>query len=119
MNVQSDRRSPSRVVAEPPLATHVVGLNADLTITELTYGGFRVEGPVAFVDDADYDFLVSAPDGAGVVRISAKAVHCRMRRRTPSPMFETGFVASEIAGHRAGPAVAALIESLTSVLRFD
>jgi hypothetical protein len=119
VDVQSDRRLSPRVVAEPPLATHVVGLDADLTITELSFGGFRVEGPIAFVDDADYDFLVEASDGAGVVRISAKAVHCRMRRRAPSPMFETGFVASEIAGHRAGPAVAALIESLTSVLRFD
>ena len=119
MDVQSDRLHSHRIVAQPPLTTHVVGLDADLTITELTFDGFRVEGPIAFVDDADYDFLVAAPDGAGVVRISAKAVHCRMRRRTPSPMFETGFVASEIAGHRAGPAVAALIESLTSVLRLN
>jgi len=117
--VETDRRRSPRVVAEPPLATHVVGLDADLTITEVSLGGFRVEGPIAFVDDADYDFLVAAPEGTGVVRISAKAVHCRMRRRAPSPMFETGFVASEIAGHRAGPGVAALIDSLTCVLQFD
>jgi hypothetical protein len=119
VDVQIDRRRFPRVVAEPPLATHVVGLNADLTIIELSFGGFRVEGPIAFVDDADYDFLVTSPDGIGVVRISAKAVHCRMRRRAPKPVFETGFVASEVAGHRAGPGVAALIESLTAVLQFD
>jgi hypothetical protein len=119
VDAHPDRRQSPRVVAEPPLPTHVVGLDANLTITELSFGGFRVEGPVAFVDDADYEFLVSAPDGAGVVRLSAKAVHCRVRRRAPSPVFETGFVVSEVAGHRAGPGVTALIESLTSVLQFQ
>lgn len=114
----SDRRQTPRIVVEPSLRARVVGLDADFSLVEMSFDGFRLEGPVAFVDGADYEILVSPANGSAVVRIEAVATFCHVLATTPRLMFDTGFRVSDIHAH-AQKSLQALIEGLSSVLEFE
>jgi hypothetical protein len=110
----AERRRSPRILIDPPIRARVVGLDTEISIAEVSFGGFRVESPVAFEQNAEYEFLVLPRVGHEVMRIDATAVHCRVLSSEPIVLFETGFAFTE--GARSWLGIEALIGSALSVL---
>jgi hypothetical protein len=111
--MSTDRRESPRVTPERPLHARAEGVDADLTLLDVSLGGFLIEGPVAFSRGASHRFRISAPTGGRVIELRAQAVRCRLRSARPIPIYQTGFA---FLNHRHPSSVArvqALIESLT------
>jgi hypothetical protein len=117
--MQVERRRSPRIIVEPSLRARIVGLEGEAALVELSFDGFRLESPIAFVDQADYEFLIAPHEGAPLVRIRALACHCHVLSAEPRLMFETGFAFADRQDFETQLGVEALIESLTSVLVFD
>jgi hypothetical protein len=112
------RRSP-RIIVEPSMRAKIVGLEGEAAMVELSFDGFRLESPVAFVDQAVYEFLIAPHAGGALVRVRATACHCHVLSAEPRLMFETGFAFADRQDFETQLGVETLIESLTSVLVFD
>jgi hypothetical protein len=110
----AERRRSPRILIDPPIRARIVGLEAEVSIAEVSFGGFRIESPIAFEQNAEYEFLVLPRVGYEVMRIDAIAVHCRVLARDPVVLFDTGFAFSE--GSRSWLGIEALIGSVLSVL---
>ena len=104
----SERRRSPRILIEPVRA-RVIGLDTEVTIDEVSFGGFRVKSHVAFELDVDYEFLVLPRTGHEARRVDATARHCRVISTDPSMLFETGFAFA--AGFQPTAGIEALIGS--------
>jgi hypothetical protein len=84
----------------------------EVTIDEVSFGGFRVKSAMPFELNADYEFLVFPHAGKQVRRVAATAVHCRAMSNDSVPLFETGFAFTEVFRSTAG--IEALVGSVRS-----
>lgn len=117
--MNAERRRSPRIVVDPSMRVEIVGLALEGALVEMSFDGFRLESPVAFVDDADYEFLVAPHAGLPPVPIRATAVYGRVLATEPGLMFETGFAFSDRQDFQTQIGVESLLENLTSVLVFD
>jgi hypothetical protein len=101
------------------MRAQIVGLDGEAAVVEFSFDGFRLESPVAFVDQTEYEFLIAPQAGGPLVRIRAMACHGHVLSAEPRLMFETGFAFTDRQDFATQIGVEALIESLTSVLVFD
>jgi hypothetical protein len=102
------------VIVDPPLRARVIGPDADVSIVDVSFGGFRVHSAVAFEQGAEFEFLVFPRTGSEVMRIDATATHCRVLSTEPTVLFETGFAFADGAWTTVG--FQSLIDSVLSVL---
>jgi hypothetical protein len=112
--MSSERRQSPRIIVNPPIRARVMGLNTDVSIAEVSFGGFRVESPIAFERNAAYELLVMSPVGDEVMRVEATVVHCRVHSTDRVTLFDTGFAFTD--GSQSWLGIEALIGSVLSVL---
>jgi hypothetical protein len=112
--MDADRRRSPRILIDPPLRARVRGRATEVTIAEVSFGGFRVESPVGFEHNTQYEFLVLPPVGHEVVQLDAIAVHCRRLSNGSGPLFETGFAFADPT--RSALLIQALLDSVMAVL---
>jgi PilZ domain-containing protein len=117
--VSTDRRRSPRVVPERPLQARADGVDADLTVLEVSFGGFRVEGPIPFGPEATHRFQIVPVTGGAAIEFQAKAVYCHSRGAEAAKAYETGFAFLEIRLPATQASVHALMDALTAVLQFD
>ena len=110
----SERRRSPRILIDPPMRARVMGLETEVSIAEVSFGGFRVHSPVAFEPNSEHEFLVSPGRGCEFVRLDATVIHCRVLSTGPVVLFETGFAFTESCGSLLG--VEALISGALSSL---
>jgi hypothetical protein len=106
----AERRESPRVIVDPPLRARVVGPDADVSIVDVSFGGFRVHSGIAFEQGAELEFLVFPRSGGEVMHIDATATHCRVLSTEPTVLFETGFAFADSAWTTVG--FQALIDSV-------
>jgi hypothetical protein len=110
----SERRRTPRIVLDPPIRACVIGLDIAVSIAEVSFGGFRVESPVAFEHQTEYQFLVLPQAGDKAIRFDATAVHSRVLSSDPVVRFETGFAFAD--GSQSWLGIEALTGSVLCVL---
>jgi hypothetical protein len=107
----AERRRSPRIVIEP-IRARVTGLKTEVTIDEVSFGGFRVKSGVPLELNAEYEFLVLPRAGNVVRRVAATAVRCRTISTDPATLFEIGFEFTDAFRSAAG--IEALIGSVRS-----
>jgi hypothetical protein len=96
----------------------VVPLDVPLTVRELSRGGFSCESTVPFPPGTAHHFRFTTPVGA-MVTLDATAVHCRLTRADAEGhhAYISGFEFQ--SSEATDQAVAALIDTLSSVLSLE
>jgi hypothetical protein len=112
----AERRKHTRV----PAAEHVratVGDDAqDVTIVDLSRGGFLLESSTPFSVGTIHQFRIALRDGRWMTMLTARSMHGRPRARTNRHL--TGFAFVEPLGEEARARVHTLVEHVTSVVSY-
>jgi hypothetical protein len=96
------------------MCARVVELDAESSIVDVSFGGFRARSRVAFEQGGEFTFLVNPKDGGAPMRIDATAMRCVVRTTSPALVFETGFAFAQGSWSTVG--FQAFIDSVLSVL---
>ncbi len=113
-----DRRQSPRLVIDHPLKARAAGVDADLSMVDVSFGGFRLESPIQFGAGATHIFDVETNHGGRVVQLRAKSIYCRPKPAGPDAGYECGFafIYSDLATDLG---VHIIMEDVTTVLEFD
>lgn len=113
----ANRRESTRIVSDRPLLARADGVDVDLGVLDVSFGGFRVQSQTAFDPSTTHHFQIATPTGR-VIQLRATAVYSR-RPVEALPMYETGFrfLGTTDPGTQAN--IRALIEVLMLVLQGD
>ena len=85
----SGRRWP-RLVPDRQISVTIPSLKTQLTLRDLSVGGFAVSAPRPFTVGITHRFLFSSEAGVEIT-IVAKAMHCHSRPADGHPLFVTGW----------------------------
>jgi hypothetical protein len=113
-----ERRQSPRLVIDHPLKARAIGVDAELTIVDVSYGGFRVESPVAFAPNSVHVFDVETNHGSRVAALHAKLIYCRPKPSGPDASWECGFAFNH-SDRATDAGVHIIMEDVTTVLEFD
>jgi hypothetical protein len=117
---RSERRRFPRIAVRSPLRAATDRPAEDVTVRDVSEGGFLVETASPFPIDAVHAFRVRRPDGTFVTMLVARCVHCR-RHPDPvaPPIYLAGFAFVDPTGDTAQARIHALIDHVTSVVAVD
>jgi hypothetical protein len=88
----------------------------DVTIVDLSRGGFLLESVDPFTVGSLYQFRVALKDGRWMTLLTARSMHARSRPETGKHL--TGFAFVEPLGEDARARVHMLVEHVTSVVSY-
>lgn len=112
-----ERRHSPRLQILEDLHGRIVPLGLDITIRDISMGGFSVESPVQFPVGAVHRFRFNL-DNERLLTVVARVVHSRPIVTDRGPAHRTGlqFITSTAEFRQA---VEVLLDRMTSVLEFD
>jgi hypothetical protein len=121
MNVPSkpsgaERRQHPRVPAGGHVHATIPDQAQDVTILDLSRGGFLLESAAPFTVGSLYQFRVALKDGRWMTLLTARSMHARARPETGSHL--TGFAFVEPLGEDARARVHMLVEHVASVVSY-
>ena len=85
----SGRRWP-RLVPDRQISVTIPSLRVELSLRDLSVGGFAVSAPRPFTVGITHRFLFTSEEGVEIT-IVAKAMHCHSRPTNGHPLFVTGW----------------------------
>jgi len=96
-----------------------VPLDVPMKVRDLSQGGFSAESSVPFPPGTQHHFRFSAVNQEREVSLRATVVHCRLTSADPDGRYTyvTGF--EFLADETADKSIAAIIDTLASVLALD
>jgi hypothetical protein len=114
---KQDRRQSQRRPVERPRETRMTVRSQEVTLRDLSLGGFLIESPEAFEVNALHQFRVADGEGDWTAVLTARSAHCRRIHRTDgSSYFLTGFAFFFPHGREAWRRVCNLVGRETSVV---
>ena len=121
MNVPPDpsgaeRRQHPRVPAGKHVRASLEDNAQDVTIVDLSQGGFLLESSSPFRVGAVHQFRIALSDGRWMTLLTARSMHGRPRPGTGTHL--TGFAFVEPLGDEARARVHTLVEHVTSVVSY-
>jgi hypothetical protein len=107
-----DQRRSSRVIPTTGLRVEIPGLNADLQLQNLSYGGFAVSARRAFWRGMTHRFTFVSASGLSI-ELVAKAVHCYRLGNTTQERYVSGWEFMAGSADRTEAAIGRLLEAAT------
>jgi hypothetical protein len=95
-----------------------IGGAEDVTIVDLSTGGFLLETSQPFPVDSVHQFRVALPDGRWSTELTAVAVHAKERPINDSVRYLTGFAFLDPQGEEAQRRLEKLVNHVTSVVSY-
>ena len=109
-----ERRQHPRVAARGKVNTSVLDDPGDVTIVDLSNGGFLLESSQPFLVDSIHQFRIATNKGDWMTLLTARSMHSRQSESK----FFTGFAFVEPLGAEARQRVHTLVEHVTSVVAY-
>jgi hypothetical protein len=106
------------VPAQNHVSAEAPGQAQDVTIVDLSVGGFLLESDAPFTVGSLHQFRIAQRGGAWTPMLTARSMHVRVRRDSSPVRYLTGFAFVEPIGEEARRRVHALVEHVTSVVVF-
>jgi hypothetical protein len=112
----AERREFPRVPAAQHIHATVDDAAQDVTIVDLSQGGFLLESGTPFPVGAIHQFRVALRDGRWMTLLTARSMH--VRPRAGASRHLTGFAFVEPLGDEARARVRTLVQHVTSVVSY-
>lgn len=113
--IAHDRRTHRRVDARQRLRVQILRLDVEVTLVDVSFGGFQVDAPVAFGHDATYDVWLTTLDGAQSAIMRAKAIYCHRVPSEDTASYRTGFAFLELRDPETQKRIQALMADVVDV----
>jgi hypothetical protein len=118
-NPQERRRWP-RIPVRARVPASADGFAEEVTVRDVSEGGFLVETLSPFAVGAEHAFRVKRSSGALVTMLIARCVHCRRNADPLAPeIYLAGFAFVDPTGEAARARIHALIDHVTSVVTIE
>jgi hypothetical protein len=112
----AERRQHPRVPARDHVRARIEDDAQDVTIIDLSRGGFLLESATPFRVGSIHQFRIALADGRWMTLLTARSMHARLRPDTDRHL--TGFAFVEPLGDEARARVHTLVEHVTSVVSY-